>query len=137
MDHRGSDAEGLSPGENPHALALHTVQSRTVTPVVTDSDNNGAAGPVTSEGGTQAWLTVVGSSLVYFATFGFINSFGFFQNYYQSYLLQTYPPAVIALIGTVQIALMYLVGPIAGSLFDSYGLTVRAALTTRPTWLCD
>lgn len=31
------------------------------------------------EGGLQGWLAVAGSFLVYFASFGFINSFGTFQ----------------------------------------------------------
>lgn len=31
------------------------------------------------EGGLHAWLAVLGSSLVYFVSFGLINSFGTFQ----------------------------------------------------------
>lgn len=73
------------------------------------------------EGGLQAWLSVTGSFLVYFASFGVINSFGFFQNYYQHDFLSDHPPSVIAIIGTLQISLMYLVGPIAGTLSDCYG----------------
>jgi MCP family monocarboxylic acid transporter-like MFS transporter 10 len=34
------------------------------------------------EGGGEAWLTVVGSLLVYYSSFGIMNSFGFFQDYY-------------------------------------------------------
>jgi len=76
------------------------------------------------EGGFQAWLTVAGSFLVYFASFGVINSFGFFQSYYQQITLSTYPPSAIALIGTLQITLMSLSGSVAGVLFDTYGLKV-------------
>lgn len=36
-------------------------------------------GPQFPEGGLQAWLAVAGSFLVYFASFGVINSFGTFQ----------------------------------------------------------
>ncbi|KAG9377142.1 MFS 1 domain containing protein [Pyrenophora tritici-repentis] len=74
------------------------------------------------EGGTRAWLTVVGSALVYFASFGFMNSFGFFQDFYQANYLSNYPPSTMAFIGTLQISLMYVMGSVAGSLFDSYGL---------------
>ncbi|KAI1161515.1 MFS general substrate transporter [Nemania serpens] len=75
-----------------------------------------------AEGGLEGWLNVFGSVLVYFATFGIINSFGFFQSYYEKEFLSSYQPAVIAFIGTLQISLLYLMSPIAGSLFDAYGL---------------
>ncbi|KAL1639397.1 hypothetical protein SLS58_007978 [Diplodia intermedia] len=74
------------------------------------------------EGGLHAWLTVVGSALVYFASFGFMNSFGYFQDFYQANYLANYSSSTIAFIGTLQISLMYVVGPVAGALFDSYGL---------------
>jgi MFS family permease len=74
------------------------------------------------EGGRQAWLTVCGSALVFFASFGFINSFGFFQTYYQEHMLKNYAPSTIAFIGTLQITLLYLLSPVTGALFDSYGL---------------
>lgn len=80
------------------------------------------------EGGLQAWLTITGSFLVYFASFGYMNSFGFFQDYYQQHYLSEYAPSLIALIGTLQLGLMYLVGPVAGVLFDAYGFQVRPAL---------
>lgn len=84
--------------------------------------------PDSSEGGRKAWLTLLGSSLVYFVTFGFIKSFGFFQHYYQLHMLQTYPPAVIPFIRRVQIALMYFGDPVPGSLFDAYGHNVSTPI---------
>ena len=42
-------------------------------------DKNVGQAPVFPEGGTWAWLAVLGSFLVYFASFGVINSFGTFQ----------------------------------------------------------
>lgn len=85
------------------------------------------------EGGLRAWLTVVGSALVYFASFGFMNSFGYFQDFYQDDYLADYSSSTIAFIGTLQISLMYVVGPVAGALFDAYGLKVNHPLqTTRP-----
>lgn len=73
------------------------------------------------EGGAQAWLAIAGSFLVYFASFGVVNSFGFFQTFYQQEYLKKYPPSVISFIGTLQITLMYLSGSVAGALFDLYG----------------
>ena len=78
-----------------------------------------------SEGGTRAWLTVGGSALVYFATFGIINSFGFFQDYYQRGVLQGVPAATVSLVGTLQITLMNVLAAPVGALFDCYGLRVR------------
>lgn len=76
------------------------------------------------EGGAQAWLAITGSFLVYFASFGVVNSFGFFQTFYQQDYLKNYTPSVISFIGTLQITLMYLSGSVAGALFDVYGSKV-------------
>lgn len=78
-----------------------------------------------TEGGAQAWLAIAGSFLVYFASFGVVNSFGFFQTLYQQDYLKSYSPSVISFIGTLQITLMYLSGSVAGALFDVYGPKVR------------
>lgn len=88
---------------------------------------NGATSPeVDDEGGLQAWLSVAGSFLVYFASFGVVNSFGFFQTYYRLNYLSGYPDSEIAFIGTLQITLLYLSGSVAGTLFDTYGLKVSS-----------
>ncbi|KAF9878019.1 hypothetical protein CkaCkLH20_04595 [Colletotrichum karsti] len=73
------------------------------------------------EGGKKAWLSVLGSFLVYFASFGVVNSFGFFQTFYQHEYLSNYSPSTISFIGTLQITLLYLSGSVAGALFDLYG----------------
>jgi hypothetical protein len=62
---------------------------------------------------------------VYFATFGIINSFGFFQDYYQRGVLQGVPAATVSLVGTLQITLMNVLAAPVGALFDCYGLRVR------------
>lgn len=77
------------------------------------------------EGGLWPWLAALGSFLIYLASFGVINSFGFFQSYYQRESMPDYPPSVIALIGSLQISLMYLAGPVSGALTDAYGPQVR------------
>ncbi|KAH7402870.1 major facilitator superfamily domain-containing protein [Pyrenochaeta sp. MPI-SDFR-AT-0127] len=74
------------------------------------------------EGGHAAWLTVVGSILVYYASFGIMNSFGFFQNYYANEYLKNTPTATIAFIGTLQMALMNSLAAISGALCDRYGV---------------
>jgi hypothetical protein len=76
-----------------------------------------------TEGGRQAWLTVLGSSLVYFASFGIISSFGFFQSYYEDTLVDV-PTTTISFVGTLQLTLVNLLAAPAGSLYDRYGLKV-------------
>jgi MCP family monocarboxylic acid transporter-like MFS transporter 10 len=76
------------------------------------------------DGGRAAWLTVAGSILVYYASFGVMNSFGFFQNYYSSDFLKRTPPSTIAFIGTLQMALMNLLAALSGALCDRYGVKV-------------
>lgn len=76
------------------------------------------------EGGLRAWLTVLGSSLVYFASFGIISSWGFFQDYYSKHFLQTVPASTVAFVGTIQITLMNVLAAPAGSLYDWYGAKV-------------
>lgn len=89
-------------------------------------ESGSITGAVEEEGdeGMRAWLTLLGSSLVYFATFGIINSFGFFQNYYKDHFLDSVPASTISFVGTIQITLMNLLAAPAGSLFDCYGLKV-------------
>ncbi|KAF1960694.1 MFS general substrate transporter [Byssothecium circinans] len=72
----------------------------------------------------RAWLTVLGSSLIYFASFGIISSFGFFQVYYRKHLPSSVPDLAISFIGTIQITLMNVLAAPAGSLYDWYGAKV-------------
>lgn len=77
------------------------------------------------EGGVAAWLTVVGSVLVYYCSMGVLNSFGFFNNYYSNEFLENTPTSTIAFIGTLQIALMNSLAAVSGALCDLYGVRVR------------
>ncbi|KAF1964712.1 MFS general substrate transporter [Bimuria novae-zelandiae CBS 107.79] len=74
------------------------------------------------EGGREAWLTVVGSFLVYYSSFGIINSFGFFQDFYQREYLTTAPPSTISIIGTLQLALMNFLSAVSGGICDAHGI---------------
>jgi MCP family monocarboxylic acid transporter-like MFS transporter 10 len=76
------------------------------------------------EGGMAAWMTVVGAILVYYASVGFVSSFGFFNNYYSQKFLKNTPTSTIAFIGTLQIALVNSLAAVAGSLCDFYSIWV-------------
>jgi MFS transporter, MCT family, solute carrier family 16 (monocarboxylic acid transporters), member 10 len=80
-----------------------------------------------SEHTRQAWLTVAGSVLVYFVSFGFMTSFGYFQTHYTQNDLSEWSPGLIALIGSMQLGLMNVIGPVAGALFDVYGSKVSSS----------
>ncbi|KAK7039111.1 hypothetical protein VNI00_010296 [Paramarasmius palmivorus] len=70
------------------------------------------------DGGARAWLIVLGTSLAGFGTFGFVNSWGVFQSYYEETLLKGTSPSTIAWIGSIQYSLIFLPGLITGRLFD-------------------
>lgn len=70
------------------------------------------------DGGRVAWLQVLGSFLVNFNNWGLVNSFGVFQAFYEMNYLSAYTSAQIAWIGTLQGALLLLVGSSSGPLFD-------------------
>ncbi|KAG9119730.1 hypothetical protein FRC07_005101, partial [Ceratobasidium sp. 392] len=70
------------------------------------------------DGGLRAWLVVLGGVCVTFGTFGFVNTWGVFQAYYQETVLSDVAPSTIAWIGSIQYALVFLPGLITGRLFD-------------------
>lgn len=76
------------------------------------------------DGGMEAWLTVFGSFLIYYASVGMINSFGFFQNYYQTEYLANVSPTTISVIGTLQLSLMSVLSTVSGGICDSHGIKV-------------
>ncbi|KAJ3494711.1 hypothetical protein NLG97_g3908 [Lecanicillium saksenae] len=69
----------------------------------------------------RAWLVVFGSWCASFCSFGWINSIGEFQRYYQSELLRDYTPAQVAWIPSLQIFCLLGMGPIIGILYDRLG----------------
>ncbi|KAG0699131.1 MFS general substrate transporter [Suillus ampliporus] len=74
--------------------------------------------PSFPEGGLQAWLTVLGGSMILFCTFGTVQSFGVYQAYYTSHYLPQYVSSDISWIGSVQTFLLFAGGLPAGKLFD-------------------
>jgi MFS family permease len=74
--------------------------------------------PPVQDGGTRAWLQVLGSFLVFGNLWGFIFSFGSFQSYYEITYLPDVAPSSISWIGTMGVFLLVLVGVISGPLFD-------------------
>ncbi|KAK0242232.1 major facilitator superfamily domain-containing protein [Armillaria nabsnona] len=65
-----------------------------------------------------------------FATIGFVNTWGVFQEYYEETLLKDYNPSTIAWIGSVQYAFIFMPGIIVGHLFDIWYFRVPFILAT-------
>ncbi|KAG2358400.1 major facilitator superfamily domain-containing protein [Suillus spraguei] len=97
MENSGVDAELAAPVEKPPLIP---------------------ALPPFPEGGLQAWLTVLGGSMILFCTFGAVQSFGVYQAYYSSHYLPQYVASDISWIGSMQTFLLFAGGLLSGKLFD-------------------
>lgn len=72
------------------------------------SDSEKAAPPTPSppappDGGTTAWLVVLGGWCTAFCSFGWLNSIGVFQQYYQKVLLNNQSASTVSWIPSLQI----------------------------------
>ncbi|KAH9206651.1 major facilitator superfamily domain-containing protein [Leptodontidium sp. 2 PMI_412] len=73
------------------------------------------------EGGLSGWTCVLGSFFALFCTFGWLNSLGLFQTYYEETLLNEYSASTISWIFTTQLFLMWTGGVFFGRIVDTYG----------------
>lgn len=73
------------------------------------------------DGGLQAWLTVLGGFCILFCSFGWINTIGVFQDYYQTHQLAAYSPSTVSWIPSLEIFVMFFLGPWVGQVLDRYG----------------
>ncbi|CAI6089000.1 unnamed protein product [Clonostachys chloroleuca] len=74
------------------------------------------------DGGAAAWLVVLGAWCASFVGYGWINSIGTFQEYYESGPLKEYSSSQISWIPSLQIFFMSALGPLIGSVYDRYGI---------------
>ncbi|KAH8892295.1 MFS general substrate transporter [Thozetella sp. PMI_491] len=73
------------------------------------------------DGGTAAWLVVLGGWCCSFNSMGWMNSVGVFQQYYEAVPLKGYDPSTISWIPSLEIFFLFFLGPVVGILFDKYG----------------
>jgi len=71
------------------------------------------------DGGLHAWMTVIGAWFVLFGTYGYLYSFGVFQDYYTRIYLTNKSPSQISWIGSFQYMMPFFMGLFSGKLFDS------------------
>jgi len=70
-------------------------------------------------GGLVAWLQVAGSFVLFFNTWGVINTFGSYQAYYRSNLLTSSNPSAISWIGSIQAFFLLVIGMVTGPIYDA------------------
>lgn len=87
-------------------------------PLPKPADPNPADFP---DGGLQAWTVVAGSCCCMFASMGWINCIGVFQDYYERNQLSTYSPSAVAWISSTETFMMFLGAPLFGKIFDNFG----------------
>ncbi|KAL2863151.1 putative MFS monocarboxylate transporter (Mct) [Aspergillus lucknowensis] len=73
------------------------------------------------DGGLQAWLVVAGAFCCLFCSFGWINCIGMFQSFYETHQLQEYSASEISWIASLELFIMFSVGPIIGRIYDRQG----------------
>jgi hypothetical protein len=114
-----------APGSMAEKLSEYLARPSRDTASTTDTDcSHIKEQPQLKEGGTEAWLTLLGSFLVYYSSYGALNSFGFFQDYYQNDFLRSTSPSTISFVGTLQIALMNCLATVSGAICDAHGVRV-------------
>ncbi|KAL4935185.1 hypothetical protein BDV06DRAFT_234576 [Aspergillus oleicola] len=74
-------------------------------------------------GGLIAWLHVAGGFMLFFNTWGMLNTFGVFQTYYESGALFQKSSSDISWIGSVQAFMLLVVGFVTGPIYDRGYLT--------------
>ncbi|KAI1190355.1 major facilitator superfamily domain-containing protein [Nemania serpens] len=113
---------------------LETVPEPDPDPDFLDTDASGAAGVLNRvlsristtasktpgpppDGGKKAWLMCLCGHFIVMNTWGFINSFGVFQTYYEERLQR--PPSDISWIGSIAVFLTFFIGTFTGRLVDA------------------
>jgi hypothetical protein len=79
---------------------------------------SGLPGGPPPDGGLKAWLQVIAGFMLFFNTWGLLNTFGVYQTYYESGELFQASSSDISWIGSVQAFCLLVVGFITGPLFD-------------------
>ncbi|KAF9008313.1 major facilitator superfamily domain-containing protein [Cyathus striatus] len=70
------------------------------------------------DGGQDAWMTVAGTWMIQFCTYGYLSSFGVYQDFYTREFLVNRSPSDISWIGSFQLFMMYAPGILVGKAFD-------------------
>lgn len=96
-----------------------TINSHVNTEAISQESQKPAGPPPPPNGGTRAWLQVLGAFFLNFNTWGLLNTFGTFQSEYSTGLLRDSSQSSIAWIGSLQAFLMLVIGVLCGRALDA------------------
>ncbi|KAL3476660.1 major facilitator superfamily domain-containing protein [Aspergillus californicus] len=100
-------------------MPSHSDRTLTPEPPAEQAPKPPAGGPSPPpNGGLVAWLHVAGGFMLFFNTWGMLNTFGVFQTYYESGDLFTRSSSDISWIGSIQATMLLMVGFITGPIYD-------------------
>ncbi|KAL8800404.1 MAG: hypothetical protein Q9182_005206 [Xanthomendoza sp. 2 TL-2023] len=118
-DLRGAQYAASVAGEKNEGIpnVAETGIERVLTRIATRSSQPDLGPP--PDGGLQAWTQALMSHLIVFNTWGYIISYGVFQQYFTTALNR--PPSDISWVGSVQIFILFFIGTASGRAVD-YGL---------------
>ncbi|KAL4991600.1 hypothetical protein BDW68DRAFT_173848 [Aspergillus falconensis] len=68
----------------------------------------------------KAWSVIIGAWCCLFCSYGWVNTIGLFQTYYQEDILSSYFASAISWIASTGI-IMYASSPIYGKMYDNHG----------------
>ncbi|KAF9033240.1 MFS general substrate transporter [Hymenopellis radicata] len=85
------------------------------------SESPGTSPSPVPDGGVRAWMTIAGAWLALFSTYGYLYSYGVYQDFYVREYLVNHSASSIAWIGSFQLTMPLLIGLVSGKLFDSGG----------------
>ncbi|KAM5539789.1 hypothetical protein V8D89_006602 [Ganoderma adspersum] len=111
------------------SLSPATASSLHISTTISDSSRNDllentkpdlpTLATIPPDGGRAAWLTIAGAWMIQFCTFGYLNAFGVYQDFYTRDFLSHESPSNISWIGSLQLFLMYAPGAFVGHAFDA------------------
>ncbi|KAI8869284.1 MFS general substrate transporter [Ramicandelaber brevisporus] len=78
--------------------------------------------------GGYGWVVTAAAFFAIFCSYGFLNSFGVYAEYYKNSAFPTTPSAVITLIGVLQVAFVSLAAPLASWLADCLNINLVVAV---------
>lgn len=111
-DQSRTNDQGLDEKHHSPTLPTNTRESSTEQP------SKAPVSPSPPNGGLVAWLHVAGGFMLFFNTWGMMNTFGVFQTYYESGALFQRSSSDISWIGSVQATMLLMVGFITGPIYD-------------------